>query len=99
MSELTRDDVAKVARLARLHLTEEELDRFTGQLAQVLDHANDLRALDLTGVAPTAHPVDLGTVVRPDEVRPGLARDAFLGAAPQSEDGRFAVPRILGEEP
>ena len=99
MSELTRDDVAKVARLARLRLTEEELDRFTGQLAQVLDHANDLRALDLTGVAPTAHPVDLGTVVRPDEVRPGLARDAFLSAAPQPEDGRFAVPRILGEEP
>ncbi len=99
MSELTRDDVAKVARLARLRLTEEELDRFTGQLAQVLDHANDLRALDLTVVPPTAHPVDLGTVMREDAVRPSLARDAFLSAAPQVEEGRFAVPRILGEEP
>ncbi len=99
MSDLTRDEVAHVAHLARLRLSDEELDRFTGQLAQVLDHANDLRALDLSNVAPTAHPVDLGTVLRRDEVSAGLGRDAVLASAPAAEDGRFAVPRVLGDEP
>jgi aspartyl-tRNA(Asn)/glutamyl-tRNA(Gln) amidotransferase subunit C len=98
-ARLTRDEVAHVARLARLELTEDELDLFTGQLAAVLDHAADVEALDVEGVPPTAHPYDLANVARPDVVRPSLDRDEVLAAAPDVEDGRFKVPPILGEEP
>ena len=96
---LTRDDVAHVARLARLELTDDELDLFTGQLAAVLEHAADVEALDVDDVPPTAHPYELANVLRPDEVRPSLDRDEVLAAAPAVEDGRFKVPPILGEEP
>ncbi len=96
---LTRDDVAHVAALARLELTDEELDLFTGQLAEVLDHAADVAALDLSDVAPTAHAMAVTNVLRPDEVRPVLDRDEVLAAAPSVEDHRFRVPRILGEAP
>ena len=94
-----RSDVAHVARLARLALTEEELDLFTGQLATVLDHAADVAALDLSAVAPTAHPLPIRNVLRADEPRPGVDRDEVLAAAPDVEDGRFRVPRIVGEAP
>jgi aspartyl-tRNA(Asn)/glutamyl-tRNA(Gln) amidotransferase subunit C len=96
---LTRDDVAAVARLARLQLTDEELDAFTGQLASILAHAEDIEALDIGDVPPTAHPYDLRNVFRPDEVRPTVDRDEVLAQAPAAEDGRFVVPAILGEEP
>ncbi|MBA3303705.1 MAG: Asp-tRNA(Asn)/Glu-tRNA(Gln) amidotransferase subunit GatC, partial [Acidimicrobiia bacterium] len=66
---MTTADVAHVARLARLELTEEELELFTGQLADVLDHARDLEALDVTGVPPTAHPLPLRNVLRDDVPR------------------------------
>lgn len=98
-SVIGRDDVAHVAALARLALTEEELDRFTGQLARVLDHAADVAALDLSEVAPTAHPLPVANVLRRDEPRPGLERDEVLAAAPDVEDDRFRVPRIVGEAP
>ncbi len=96
---LSRDDVAHVARLARLSLTDEELDTFTGQLAQVIEHADDVAALDLGGVAPTAHPLPVRNVLRADEPRPSLDRAAVLAAAPDVEDDRFRVPRIVGEAP
>lgn len=96
---ITRDDVAHVARLARLELTDAELDRFTGQLDDVLDHAADLEALDLDGVEPMAHPYPLVNVLRDDVVGATLDRDEVLAAAPDAEDGRFRVPPILGEEP
>lgn len=92
---LTRADVEHVARLARLALTDDEVDRLTGELAAVLDHAADVAALDLDGVPPTAHPLPLRNVLRADEVRPSLDRDEVLAAAPAAEDGRFRVPRIL----
>jgi len=91
---IDREDVAHVARLARLELTEEELETYTGQLAQVLSHAADVAALDLSGVAPTSHPLPMVNVLRPDEPRPGLDRDEVLAAAPEVEDHRFRVPRI-----
>jgi aspartyl-tRNA(Asn)/glutamyl-tRNA(Gln) amidotransferase subunit C len=97
--EITRDDVAHVARLARLDVTEEELDLFTGQLAAVLDHARDVEALDVGDVPPTAHPLPLKNVLRPDVVRPSLDRAEVLAVAPAVVDDRFAVPPILGEEP
>lgn len=96
---ISRDDVAHVARLARLELADEELETFTGQLAAILDHAADVEALDLADVAPTAHPLPLGNVLRPDEAGPTLDRDEVLAAAPRAEDGRFRVPPILGEAP
>ena len=96
---ITRDDVAHVADLARLTLSDEELDLFTDQLAAVLDHARDVEALDTAGVPPTAHPLPLRNVLRDDEVRPSLDRDEVLDQAPASEGGRFAVPPVLGEAP
>jgi aspartyl-tRNA(Asn)/glutamyl-tRNA(Gln) amidotransferase subunit C len=98
-SPLTRDDVAHVAALARLELSEEELDLFTGQLAEVLDHAADVASLDLAGVVPTAHAMAVTNVLRPDEVKPCLDRTEVLAQAPSVEDDRFRVPRILGEAP
>lgn len=96
---ISREDVAHVARLARLDVTDEELDRYTGQLAAVLRHAEDVEALDLADVPPTAHPLPLVNVLRDDAVRPSLDRDEVLAAAPDAEDGRFRVPSILGEAP
>lgn len=96
---LRREDVAHVAKLARLVLSNAELDQFTEQLSQVLEHANDMSSLDLENVAPTTHPFGLVNVVRDDVVRASLDRDEVLAMAPDSEDGRFAVPRIIGEAP
>ena len=98
-SALRREDVAHVARLARLTLTDEELDMFTEQLRSVLEHADDMASLDLEGVVPTAHPFGLINVVRDDVVRDSLERDTVLACAPDVEDDRFAVPRIMGEAP
>jgi aspartyl-tRNA(Asn)/glutamyl-tRNA(Gln) amidotransferase subunit C len=96
---ISRADVARVARLARLDLTEEELERFTGQLAAVLEHAADVASLDTAGVPPTAHPLPLQNVLRADAPVPSLDRDEVLAMAPEAEDGRFRVPRILSEAP
>ena len=96
---ISRADAAHVARLARLDLTDEELNRFTAQLAAVLEHAGDLAALDTAGVPPTAHPLELVNVLRDDVPRPCLDRDEVLAMAPAAEDGRFRVPKILGDAP
>ena len=96
---ITRADVEHVARLARLALTDAELTSLTGELAAILDYAAAVSALDTVGVEPTAHPLPLVNVVRADVVRPGLSRDEVLAEAPAAEDGRFKVPRILGEAP
>ena len=93
------DDVAHVARLARLELSPAELESFTSQLAAVLAHAADLDALELDGVEPTAHPLPLSNVLRSDQIRPTLDRDEVLAAAPAVEDGQFRVPPVLGETP
>ena len=98
-ASLTRADVEHVARLARLALTDEELDALTAELGAILEHAAQVSALDTAGVPPTAHPLPLVNVFRADEARPGLSRDEVLAAAPEAEDGRFRVPRILGEAP
>ena len=91
--------MAHVAVLARLDLTEDELERFTGQLGAVLEHAADIAALDIADVPPTAHPLPLVNVLREDVPVPSLDRDEVLAQAPAVEDGRFQVPRILGEAP
>jgi aspartyl-tRNA(Asn)/glutamyl-tRNA(Gln) amidotransferase subunit C len=96
---LSHTDVEHVANLARLALSAAELEQFTEQLTVILDHAQDVAALDLDGVPPTAHPVPLVNVLRPDDVRPTLDRDEVLAQAPEAEDRRFRVPRILGDAP
>jgi len=96
---LSRDDVAHVARLARLTLSDAELDRFTHQLADVLDHARDMAALDLTGVEPLAHPYPLRNVFRDDVPGPLADRGEVLAAAPLTEDDMFRVPPVLGDAP
>ena len=96
---LTREEVAHVALLARLEVTEAELDMFTEQLADILGHADEIEALDVSGVEAMAHPLGLTNVLREDVVVPSLDRDEVLAQAPAAEDGRFRVPRILGEAP
>ena len=95
-ARLTRDNVAKVADLARLNLSEAELERYTEQLGAVLDHAEDVASLDLDGVPPTAHPLPLVNVLRDDVVVEGVDREEVLSQAPSVEDRRFRVPAILG---
>ena len=99
MASLSRDEVAHVAKLARLRLTDEQLDTFTPQLAAILDHAADVEALDLDDVPPTAHPFPLANVWRADVARDAGIRDAVLEQAPAAEDGMFRVPPVLGEAP
>src|SRR4051794_12102087 len=97
--KITAADVRHVATLARLDVTDDEVELFAGQLAAVLEHAEDVEALDTAGVPPTAHPLPLVNVLRDDVPRPSLDRDEVLGQAPKAEEGRFWVPRILGEAP
>ena len=96
---ITTDDVAHVARLARLRLSDAELETFTEQLGAVLEHARDVEALDTAGGPPTSHPLPLVNVLRDDVVVEGLDRAEVLGQAPSVEADRFRVPRILGEAP
>jgi len=95
---ISENEVAHVARLARLRLTDEELKRFTTQLSAVLEHARDVEALQLGEIEPMAHPLPLENVTRKDEICDMVDRDSVLGQAPAVEDGRFQVPKILGEE-
>jgi aspartyl-tRNA(Asn)/glutamyl-tRNA(Gln) amidotransferase subunit C len=96
---LSPAQVAHVARLARLELTDQELARYTEQLASMLDHFRDIDALDLANVEPMNQPLPLRNVFRDDVVGPTLDRDEVLAAAPAAETGRFRVPPILGETP
>jgi aspartyl-tRNA(Asn)/glutamyl-tRNA(Gln) amidotransferase subunit C len=97
VSQISRDEVAHLARLARLALSDDELDSFAGQLDAILGHVSAIQSVDVTGVKPTGNPLTDVNVMRPDVVVPGLAQDQALDAAPKAVDGRFAVPRILGE--
>lgn len=96
---LTRDEVVHVARLARLELAEDEIDRFTQQLGAILEHAADVEALEVTDVEPTSHPLPLSNVLRADVVSESLARDEVMAQAPAPQDGQFRVPPVLGERP
>jgi len=96
---ISEKEVAHVAHLARLRLSDDELGIFTRQLGAVLEHAKDVEALQLDGVEPMSHPFPLENVTREDEVGEMLDRDKVLDQAPATEDGRFQVPRILGDQP
>jgi aspartyl-tRNA(Asn)/glutamyl-tRNA(Gln) amidotransferase subunit C len=91
-------DIAKVAKLARLDLSDEELARYGAQLGDILEHAERVRALPTEGVPPTSHPLPMTNAFRPDEVAPSLARDELLAAAPDVDGPYFRVPKILGDD-
>jgi aspartyl-tRNA(Asn)/glutamyl-tRNA(Gln) amidotransferase subunit C len=95
--QISRDEVAHLARLARLALTDEELDSYAGQLDAILGHVSQIQAVEVTGVEPTGNPLKDVNVLRPDVVEPSLTQEEALAEAPKAVDGRFAVPRILGE--
>ena len=101
MSQISRDEVAHLARLARLALTDTELDSFAGQLDAILTHVSQIQAVDVTGVEATDNPLsdvrkDVD-VTRPDEAIPSLTQQEALAEAPVAVEGRFAVPQILGD--
>ena len=89
---ISRAEVVHVARLARLALTEEELDRFAGQLDAILEAVGKVAELDLSDVEPTLHPLALANVWAEDEPRPCLSADEALANAPEAEGGAFRVP-------
>lgn len=94
---LTREEVLHVARLARLAFTEEEVDRFTAQLSAILDHAARVSEVAADDVPPTSHALPLVNVLREDVVGECLPQEKALSTAPEVEDGRFKVPRIIEE--
>jgi aspartyl-tRNA(Asn)/glutamyl-tRNA(Gln) amidotransferase subunit C len=96
---ITRDEVLHVARLARLALTEEEVERLGAQLSAILEAVGKVGELDLTDVEPTSHPLDLVNVWREDAPQPSLPRDEALANAPDTESGFFKVPPAIGPEP
>lgn len=98
MSALSRDDVARLAGLARIELTDAELDRMVGELSVILDAVAQVQQAPTADVEPMSHPMPLTNVTRPDVVRPGLSQEQALSGAPQAQDQRFGVPRILDED-
>jgi aspartyl-tRNA(Asn)/glutamyl-tRNA(Gln) amidotransferase subunit C len=89
---IDRDQVLHVARLARLRLSDEEVERMTGELSGILEHVDRIGNLDLEGVEPTTHVVALENVWRADLPRPSLPHDVALASAPEAQDGAFRVP-------
>ena len=94
---LTREEVKKVAHLARLELSEAEIDLYRGQLSQVLDYVARLEELDVVGVAPTAHAVALTNVLRADEPRPSLPPEVALANAAHTAEQQFLIQRVLDD--
>ncbi len=92
---LTRDEVAEIAQLARLALSEGELESLRGELAAILDHVAALREVDTTGVEPMTHAVPTTLRLRTDTVQPSFDQDVALGDAPVARDGCFEVPAII----
>ncbi len=89
---IDREQVLHVARLARLELTDDEVEQMAGELSGILEHIDAISALDLDGVPPTAHVVEVPDALRPDEPRPCLPRDVVLAQAPDADEDGFRVP-------
>lgn len=98
MPPLTRADVASLARLARIAMTDDELDALASQLDEIVTAVARVGEVAVESVPPTSHSVPLTNVMRPDEVRPCLDATQVLASAPAAEGGRFRVPRILDDE-
>jgi len=98
MADLTRADVAHLAGLARIDLSDAELDRMVGELGVILESVATVQQAPTAGVEPMSHPMPLVNVTRPDEVRPSLSPEDALSGAPEADQQRFSVPRILDED-
>jgi aspartyl-tRNA(Asn)/glutamyl-tRNA(Gln) amidotransferase subunit C len=98
MSSLSRAEVAKLAKLARIEMTDSELDSLSSEFAVILGAVDHIQSAPLSNVAPTSHPLPINNVTRPDVVIPSLTPEAALSGAPAQEEQRFRVPQILGEE-
>jgi aspartyl-tRNA(Asn)/glutamyl-tRNA(Gln) amidotransferase subunit C len=98
MAAISREEVAHLARLSRLAVTEQELDMFAGQLDVILQSVARVGEVAAEDIPPTSHSVPLTNVLREDVVRPSLTQDEVLSGAPDAAEGRFRVPRILEEE-
>jgi aspartyl-tRNA(Asn)/glutamyl-tRNA(Gln) amidotransferase subunit C len=98
MPAITRAEVAHLARLARIAMTDAELDHLSAQLDVILSAVSRVGEVAAADIPPTSHPLPLTNVLRADRPRPSLPAEAVLAGAPEAEDGRFRVPRILDEE-
>jgi aspartyl-tRNA(Asn)/glutamyl-tRNA(Gln) amidotransferase subunit C len=99
MTTLSRSDVANLARLARIEMTDSELDHLATEMDVILNAVTRVQEVATPDVKPTSsHPVPISNVTRPDVVAPSLTPEQALSGAPAREDGRFRVPQILGEE-
>ena len=95
---ISREQVHKVANLARLELTPEEEEQFTIQLGDILDYIQQMSELDVSNVAPTTRAIDVSNVMREDKLQPYADREAILKSAPQQEGEFFRVPKIMNAE-
>lgn len=98
MSSLSRAEVAKLAKLARIELTDSEMDALSSEFAVILGAVDRIQSAPLADVPPTSHPLPINNVTRPDVVIPSLTSEEALSGAPAQEEQRFRVPQILGEE-
>ena len=97
MSNISRDDVAKLSKLARIEMTPDELDHLATQLSQILDAVERVSEVAKADIKPTTHAIEMTNVFRKDEVKPSLSPKDALSGAPAQEENRFRVPQILGE--
>lgn len=95
MSRITKEQVNHVANLARLEFDEEQIEKFTKQLDDIISLAESLNEVDTTNVEPTSHVLDIRNVLREDKAKPGLSREEVLKNAPDQKDGQFRVPSII----
>ena len=93
--KITKDDVVHVANLARLELSGEAIEKFAGQIGEILDHVDSLKRVDTLGVSATTHAISLTNAFRDDDLSEPADRDLSMANAPESEDGSFVVPRII----
>jgi aspartyl-tRNA(Asn)/glutamyl-tRNA(Gln) amidotransferase subunit C len=93
--KITKEDVVHVANLARLELSEESIDKFAGQIGEILDHVDSLKRVDTQGVSATSHAISLTNAFRDDDMAEPADRQRCMSNAPESEDGSFVVPKII----
>ena len=93
--KITKEDVVHVANLARLDLSEESINKFAGQISEILDHVDSLKRVDTQGVPATSHAISLTNVFRDDDMAEPEDRDRCMANAPESEEGSFVVPKII----
>ena len=98
MAAISRDDVAHLAKLARIEMTPAELDHMASELEQILGAVKRVQEVATSDIAPTSHPLSMSNVFRDDVVKPSLTNDEALSGAPAHAEDRFKVPQILGEE-